>query len=123
MRSDQDRSIPTPNAFERGFLERIGERDEPPTGPEADVAGPWIVEEIPSAGFGVYRSGEGLARRFRPAGVFHDRSVALLAAAALPSTGRDAAFRLGGEPERAGYVPSATSPASSPAIFSSSTIP
>jgi len=84
-------------------LERIGERDEPPTGPEADVAGPWIVEEIPGAGFGLYRAGEGLARRFRPAAVFHDRSVALLAATALPGTGRDSAFRIGGEPERAGY--------------------
>jgi hypothetical protein len=97
------RSDPTPNAFESGFLERIGERDEPPTGPEADLAGPWLVEEIPGAGFGVYRSGEGLARRFRPAAVFHDRPVALLAAAALPGTGRDSAFDLGLEPERAGF--------------------
>ena len=52
---------------------------------------------------GRYRLGEGLARRFRPAAVFRDRSLALLAGAALPGTGRDAAFRLGSEPERAGY--------------------
>lgn len=97
-------STPSHNAFQQGFLDRIGERDEPPTGPEADTAGPWTVEGIPGAGFGLYRLGEGLARRFRPAAVFRDRSLALLASAALPGTGRDAAFRLDSEPELAGYA-------------------
>ena len=103
MRSSDDRSIPLPNAFRSEFLKRIGERDEPLTGAEADVAGPWLVEEIPGAGFGLFRSGEGQKRSFLPAAVFRDRAHALLAVAVLPGTGRDAAFRLGGEPELAGY--------------------
>jgi hypothetical protein len=103
MRSSKDRSTPTRNAFQPAFLERVGELDEPPTGPEAEVAGPTFIEEIPGAGHGVYRSGEGHARGFRPIAVFRERSHALLAAAALPGTGRDAAFRLGTEPELAGY--------------------
>ena len=103
MRSSDDRSIPLPNAFRSEFLKRIGERDEPLTGAEADVAGPWLVEEIPGAGFGLFRSGEGQKRSFLPAAVFRDRAHALLAVAVLPGTGRDAAFRLGVEPERAGY--------------------
>jgi len=103
MRSSDDRSIPVRNAFQSGFLERIGERDEPPTGPEADVAGPHFIEQIPGSGWGVFRSGEGKARGFRPVAVFRELSHALLAAAALPGTGRDAAFQLGSEPELAGY--------------------
>jgi len=103
MRRSDDRNTPPPNAFQPSFLERIGERDEPPTGPEADVAGHWTVEEIPGAGFGLFRVGEGRARSFRPVAVFRERWQALLAATALPGTGRDAAFRLGTEAERAGY--------------------
>jgi len=103
MRSSDDRSTPLPNAFRPEFLKRIGERDEPLTAGEADVAGPWLVEEIPGAGFGLFRSGEGQRRAFRPVAVFRDRAHALLAAAVLPGTGRDAAFRLGMEAELAGY--------------------
>lgn len=103
MRSLDHPSTPVPNAFDSRFLQRIGERDEPLTGPEADVAGPWIIEEIPGSGFGLFRNGEGLARAFRPTAVFGSRAHALLAAAVLPGTGRDVAFRLGGDPEDAGY--------------------
>jgi hypothetical protein len=103
MRRSNDPNTPFPNAFQPDFLERIGVLDEPSTGPDADVAGDWHVEEIPGAGFGVYRVGEGRARSFRPVAVFRERSHALLAAAALPGTGRDAAFRLGSEAELAGY--------------------
>ena len=102
MRRSDDRT-PSRNAFQPEFLDRIGEVDEPPSGPEAETAGPTFVEEIPGAGFGVYRSGEGQRRGFRPIAVFRERSHALLAAAALPGTGRDVAFRLGTEPELAGY--------------------
>jgi len=103
MRSSDDGSIPVPNAFHPDFLKRIGERDEPLTAAEADVAGPWLVEEIPGAGYGLFRSGEGHHRAFRPTAVFRDRAHALLAAAVLPGTGRDAAFRIGADPELAGY--------------------
>jgi hypothetical protein len=95
---------PTPNAFTPSFLQRIGERDEPPTAAEADAAGPWRVEEIPGEGFGLFRRGESRARGFRPAAVFRQRFLALFAAAVLPGTGRDAAFRLHKESGPTGFA-------------------
>lgn len=92
------------NAFTPEFLHRIGERDEPLTGAEADVAGPWVVEKMPGVGWGLYRAGEGAARQFRPHGVFRDHAVALLFAAVLPGTGRDKAFRIRKDAEGAGYA-------------------
>ncbi len=93
-----------PNAFTSEFLKRVGERDEPFMAGEADMAGPWQLEEIPGSGWGLFRLGEDSARRFRPFAVFRRRSVALLAAAILPGTGRDPAFRLQLDPELAGYA-------------------
>jgi hypothetical protein len=92
------------NAFTPEFLQRIGERDEPLTAAEADVAGPWVVEKMPGVGWGLYRAGEGAARQFRPHGVFRDHAVALLFAAVLPGTGRDKAFRLRKDAQGAGYA-------------------
>jgi hypothetical protein len=102
MRSLDHPSTPVSNAFDARFLQRFAQRDEPPTGPEADVAGPWVIEEIP-AGFGLFRSGEAHARGFRPTAIFRHRAHALLAAAVLPGTGRDSAFKLRGEPDGEGY--------------------
>ncbi len=99
MRSYPDSS----NAFSPSFLEAFMERDEPPTAGEADVAGPWFVEPIPGLGFGLFRAGESLTRGFRPAAVFPDRWLALLAAAVLPGTGRDALLRLHKETDPEGY--------------------
>jgi len=98
MRSSRHSS----NAFARAFLKRFEERDEPPTGPEADVAGPWFVEPIPGLGFGLFRAGESLTRGFRPVAVFPDRWLALLAAAVLPGTGRDPLLRLSKEADPEG---------------------
>ena len=78
------------NAFSPSFLHRIGERDEPPTAGEADAAGPWRVFEMPGRRFGVFRLGESPERGHRPTAVFRERWLALLAAAVLPGTGRDA---------------------------------
>jgi hypothetical protein len=91
------------NAFSPSFLEQFLERDEPPTGAEADVAGPWHVEPIPGLGFALFRAGESLGRGFRPAAVFPDRWLALLAAAVLPGTGRDAFLRLNKEEDAQGF--------------------
>lgn len=106
--SNESISPSSRNAFTPEFLERIGERDEPLTAAEADVAGPWAVEEMPGVGWGLYRAGapgeKPAARQFRPYGVFRDRAVALLFAAVLPGTGRDKAFRLRKDPEGAGYA-------------------
>jgi hypothetical protein len=54
----------TSNAFTRPFLLRFGELDEPPTAGEADVAGPWEVEEIPGFGYGLFPRERG-AREFK----------------------------------------------------------
>src|SRR5436305_13437491 len=92
------------NAFSLSFLQRIGERDEPPPAGEADASGPWRVLELPGRGFGLFRTGESPERGFRPAAVFRERWLALLASAGLPGTGRDAAFRLAKEEGPAGYA-------------------
>src|SRR5436305_11295663 len=94
MSSYDDCTLSSSNAFSPSFLHRIGERDEPPTAGEADVAGPWRVVELPGGSFGLFRIGESPERGYRPAAVFRRRWLALLAAAVLPGTGRDAAFRL-----------------------------
>jgi hypothetical protein len=105
MQGSDDRTIlPFPNAFTRTFLDRIGELDEPPSAGEADVAGPWDVEDLPGFGFGLFRRGETWNRNFQPVAVFHRRPIALLAAAVLPGTGRDAAFRLAERATSAGYA-------------------
>ncbi|HEX4960638.1 MAG TPA: hypothetical protein VF173_07345 [Thermoanaerobaculia bacterium] len=103
MRSYPHSSRSSRNAFSRSFLKRIGERDEPPVAGEADVAGPWHVEEVPG-GFGLFRQGESLSRQSRPSALFAERWLALLAAAVLPGTGRDALFRLSKEADSAGYA-------------------
>jgi hypothetical protein len=101
---DESISPSSRNAFTPEFLQSINERDEPLTAAEADVAGPWVVEPIPGAGWGLFRLGEGHARQFAPYGVFRYRAVALLFAAVLPGTGRDAAFRLRKEADASGYA-------------------
>ena len=105
MRSFADGTISSSrNAFSPSFLNRIGQRDEPPTAGEADVAGPWHPEEIPGAGWGLFRPGESWERGDRPYAVFRHRWQALLAAAVLPGTGRDPAFRLQKDAGPQGYA-------------------
>ena len=105
MRSSEESTLSSSrNAFSPSFLHRIGERDEPPMAGEADVAGPWRVVELPGGSFGLFRIGESPERGHRPAAVFRRRWLALLAAAVLPGTGRDAAFRLRKERGGAGFA-------------------
>jgi hypothetical protein len=105
MHGFTDSTLPSsPNAFTSIFLQRLGERDEPPAAGEADAAGSWHVEEIPGEGFGLFRLGESRERGFRPAALFRRRSLALLAAAVFPGTGREAAFRLAREAGPAGFA-------------------
>jgi hypothetical protein len=96
------------NAFSASFLHRFNQQDEPPTAGEADVAGPWHVEEILGEGFGLFRAGESRERGFAPYAVFDGRWLALLAAAVLPGTGRDAAFRLHKERGSQGFAVEST---------------
>jgi hypothetical protein len=91
MRGSKNRStssLPS-NAFSPSFLRRISRREEPLTAAEADAAGPWVIEKIPLFGFGVNRAGAGLSRGYQPAAMFTDRWLALIAAAVLPSIGKD----------------------------------
>jgi hypothetical protein len=103
MRSSRHCTPPSPNAFSPAFLQRIAQRDEPPSAGEADVAGPWHVEELLN-GFGLFRLGESQERGFEPYAVFRDRPLALLAASVLPGTGRDRAFLLDKEADAEGYA-------------------
>jgi len=48
--------FPLPNVFTAAFLDRLAERDEPPTAGDADVAWPWRIEPIPGHGFGLFRA-------------------------------------------------------------------
>src|SRR5947208_2697090 len=104
MSSYDDSTLSSSNAFSPSFLHRIGERDEPPMAGEADVAGPWRVFELPGRRFGVFRLGESPERGHRPAAVFREWWLALLAAAVLPGTGHDAAFRLFKDLEPDGFA-------------------
>jgi len=105
MRGFDDCTVPSSqNAFSASFLHRFNQQDEPPTAGEADLAGPWHVEEISGRGFGLFRAGESLDRGFAPYAVFRGRWLALLAAAVLPGTGRDAAFRLHKERGSGGFA-------------------
>ncbi len=103
MQGYEDCTSSSRNAFSPSFLSRISERDEPPPAGEADMAGPWHIEEFPGRGFALFRKGESLERGCRPAAVFSSRWLALLTAAVLPGTGRDAAFRLHKEKGSLGF--------------------
>jgi hypothetical protein len=94
-----------PNAFTSAFLNRLAERDEPPTAGDADVAGPWRIEPVPQHGFGLFRVGESLARGFAPTAVFPSRWLALLMAGILPGTGRDPLLLLSKQPDADGVYP------------------
>src|SRR6476660_5193846 len=105
MQDPQDRSTPrSSNVFTPEFLSRLEQRDEPLTAAQADVAGPWIIQILPSPGWAVLRRGESLAAGDRPTAVFRDRERALLAAAVLPGTGFDRLFKLQHERSPEGYA-------------------
>lgn len=78
------------NAFVEDYLALLNERDEPLTAAEADYAGPWSVEARRQGGHAVVRVAEEV-----PYGVFEAVEIAQIAAAALPSTGREKRYRLG----------------------------
>jgi len=107
MRSHVD-STPSPanafNAFSEEFLRRLDELDEPPTAAEADLAGPYRIEVSPEGGYALLREGESLAKGDRPAGTFERRETAFLAAAVLPSRGRDPLYRLRGDETPRGFA-------------------
>ncbi|HVR09707.1 MAG TPA: hypothetical protein VMW75_16815 [Thermoanaerobaculia bacterium] len=110
------------NAFTADFLRRLDEAGEPDGAHEADVAGPWAIRPVSyrgDTGFALLREWESLEAGDVPYAVFRRREMALLAAAVLPASGRDALFRLDTEPDADGFAllaaPAApASPASRP---------
>ena len=108
MRDPEDPTTPSsPNAFAEEFLRRFELEDEPASAAEADVAGPWEVQPAATAdgreAFGLWRLGERLDYGDAPAGLFRERSTALLAAAVRPFVGRDSFYELGQERWNGGF--------------------
>lgn len=75
---------PGGNAFSHRYLERLLERDQPPTAPRAAVDGPWEVVPTPGGRWAVWRLGE--EGRAEPAAVLDEEQDALLLAAVLPGS-------------------------------------
>ena len=91
-------SNPPSHAFTPEYLELLSHRNEPETASEADVAGPWHLEQH-AQGWAVLRRGESLETGSRPMAVFAQRDAARLAAAVLPGTGRRLRYKLGEDPD------------------------
>jgi hypothetical protein len=105
MRDPRDRNTRSlPNAVSPAFLSRFDDRDEPPTAHEAEVAGVATIHVIPGHGFCLYLPGERPELGHLPVACFFERWRALLAAAVLPGTGRDPAYRLRTEAGAEGFA-------------------
>lgn len=104
MRGYDDSISSSRNAFSPSFLRRLGRRDEPPAGGEADLAGPWRVEEVSGRGWGLFRLGESPEWGSGPYAVTPSLWLARVIAALLPSLGRDAAYRLDKERGSEGFA-------------------
>jgi hypothetical protein len=108
MRDLEDSTTPpSRNAFAEEFLRLFEQEDEPPSAAEADVAGPWEIQRSSTAdgrdAFGLWRLGERAEWGDAPAGLFRERSTALLAAAVRPFLGRDPFYELGRERWNGGF--------------------
>jgi len=82
-----------PTVFVAGYLERLHEAEETAGGAEAELEGPWRVEED-GAGWAVLRQWESLAAGHRPVARLRTQEAALLLAALLPGLGREVLYRL-----------------------------
>jgi hypothetical protein len=94
------------NAFCRGFLAGLDERTEPYSAAEADYDGPWTVRPCArqgADGYGVFRHHE-RPPDDPPEAWFRRREHALLAAAVLPSVGRDPHYRVATKAEPEGFA-------------------
>jgi hypothetical protein len=104
MRSIGQDSTRLSNAISPQFLSRFDDRDEPPTAHEAEVAGIPSIYEVVDRGFCLYLPGERPDLGHLPVACFLERWRALLAAAVLPLTGRDPAYRLRLEADAEGFA-------------------
>jgi hypothetical protein len=104
MRSPDHDNTRSSTAFPPAFLSRLDDRDEPPTAHEAEVAGAATIYEIAGRGFCLYLPGERPELGHLPVACFFARWRALLAAAVLPGSGRDPAYRLRSEAGAPGFA-------------------
>ena len=82
-----------PTVFVSSYLERLHEAEEVAGGREAELEGPWRVEEA-GEGWAVLRHWESLDFGHRPVARLRSQETALLLAALLPALGRDVLYRL-----------------------------
>jgi hypothetical protein len=92
-------AAPAANAFAADYLELLAQQDEPRTAAEADLAGPWQIEQMEDRNWAVLRPGESLARGDVPFGIFDELPMAQVFAAILPGIGREPRYVLGKEQE------------------------
>ena len=79
--------------FVATYLERLHEAEEAAGGLEAELEGPWRVEEAGEE-WAVLRQWESLVSGHRPAARLRSQEAALLLAALLPALGREVLYRL-----------------------------
>ena len=103
MRSPRHRTSPSLNILTPEFLARLRELEEPASVGEAELAGPWQVEEG-ARGFAVLRDWESGKRGDVPESVWIEEETALLAAVAVGAAGREPLFRLREEEGAEGFA-------------------
>lgn len=82
-----------PTVFVASYLERLHEAEEVAGGQEAELEGPWRVEEAGEE-WTVLRQWESLNSGHRPVARLRSQEAALLLAAVLPALGREVLYRL-----------------------------
>lgn len=86
------------NAFKLDFLRDLAETDDDAPGMEEAIhSGDWDVHPLSDGRFGVFRGWQRPPFGDPPGGLFAKRSWALLAAAILPTLGREQTLRFGEE--------------------------
>jgi hypothetical protein len=93
MRSPRHRTSPSLNILTPEFLARLRELEEPASVGEAELAGPWRVEEG-ARGFAVLRDWQSGKGGDVPESVWIEEETALLAAVAVGAAGREPLFLL-----------------------------
>jgi hypothetical protein len=87
------REMQPPTVFVASYLEHLHEAEEVAAGQEAELEGPWRVEEAGEE-WAVLRQWESLNLGHRPVARLRSHEAALLLAALLPALGREVLYRL-----------------------------
>jgi hypothetical protein len=103
MRSPRNRTSPSQNVLTPEFLARLRDREEPSSVGEAELAGPWQVQEG-KQGFAVLRDWQSGKKGDLPESVWIEEETALLAAVAVAAAGREPLFHLREEEGAEGFA-------------------